>query len=90
MRNTEIRLHVRAQGKLSPTATLIDHGELSARRKRSRNGHLGSLGPRSRGWEVWDSENSAMVHEVGDNVNKSSTDWDRRNRYSSSSRVRFS
>jgi hypothetical protein len=31
MRNTEIRLYVRAQGKQSPTATLIDHGELSAK-----------------------------------------------------------
>jgi hypothetical protein len=43
MRNSEIRLHVRAQGKQSPTATLIDHGELSARRKRSRNGLGGDV-----------------------------------------------
>src|SRR5580692_2546969 len=38
MRNSAIRLHVRAQGKQSPTAILIDHGELSARRKRPETG----------------------------------------------------
>src|ERR1700736_1414022 len=47
MRNTQIRLRVRAEGKQSPTATPIDHGEWSARRKRSRNGLQGDVGQRS-------------------------------------------